>query len=245
MKILKLLAMGTLLASLTNCFSIMHFLDLQENGTLNVQWSFRFSKALEDMGKKGDKAESGGLSQEVEKGKQELPGKLGSIAKDLKVETLQSDYDSGIRMSFAVPQYLKLDFSKFQEAEFPYMPRYDAAKKQMIFHFTPAKKDKKEEKPAETKMPDAPKEGSEETSEPATQGGDDMGKQIGKLFLSSVRYQIVLGKNLKVKSVSVSQDGVEKKLELQTIGEQSMIDLPLFALYGDKELPFDLIVQLK
>ena len=72
-----------------------------------------------------------------------------------------------------------------------------------------------------------------------------MGKQIGKLFLSSVRYQIVLGKNLKVKSVSVSQDGVEKKLELQTIGEQSMIDLPLFALYGDKELPFDLIVQLK
>ncbi|MBL8019614.1 MAG: hypothetical protein JNM27_08130, partial [Leptospirales bacterium] len=50
MKTLRVL--GCLLACglLSNCFQIMHFVDLKENGTMDVIWSFRFSKALEEMG---------------------------------------------------------------------------------------------------------------------------------------------------------------------------------------------------
>ncbi len=247
MKLFRTLALSALVLSQSGCFSILHFIDLAENGTLSVQWSFRFSKSLEEMGKKqGDKpdASSGGLSSEVEKGKQEIPGKLGAVAKDLKVESIQSEYDSGIRVSFSVPQFAKVDFTKVTPEEFPYMPQYVAASRQLIFHFAPVKKDKKEEKPSETPPP-VQGDGDKPADQPAAEGADDMGKQIGKLFLSSVRYQIVLGRGLRPVSATIRQEGKEKKLELQTLGDQSLLDLPLFALYGDKELPFDLIIQLK
>jgi len=236
---------------LTNCFQIMHFLDLKDDGTMMVQWSFRFSKALEDMGKKGDGSQGPGLSDEMEKGKKDIPAKMGSLVKDLKMETIKSEFDSGLRLSFSIPNFVKADFKSIPDDDFPYFPRYDAKKKQIIFHFQPMKKDKdKKDEKASASPPPAPekteKTEKSEPSEPAKdEGMGQMGDQIGKLFLSSVRYQILLGKNIHPVAATVKQGTIEKKLEIQILGEQTLIDLPLFALYGDKEQPFDLVLQLK
>ncbi|MBL8020021.1 MAG: hypothetical protein JNM27_10185, partial [Leptospirales bacterium] len=228
---------------LSNCFQIMHFVDLKENGTMDVIWSFRFSKALEEMGK-GDK--KGGLSEGIEKGKKEIPEKLNGIVQNLKVEAIQTEFDSGIQISFAVPNFARVDAAKLQSEDFPYVPSLDTQKKQLVFRFQPMKKDKKEEPSPDAgqakkrETPDAPEE-----SPPKEESMDQMGQQLGKVFLSSVRYQIILGKTLKPSGAIVRQGETQRKLEVQTLGEQSLVDLPLFALYGDKEQPFELVIQLK
>jgi len=250
MKQLKPLLAACLLFSFTGCFQITHFLDLKDNGTLEVQWSFRFSKSLDEM----KKDESGGISSEMEKGTQDLPQSLGGLVRDLKMDKFSNEFDSGVRLSFVVPDYARIDYSKLKEEEFPILPRFDARKKELIFHFSPLKKDDKdkEEKPVKQERQPAKREGGEEmpanpeeTPTPSDTSGDEMGKKLGQLFLSSVRYQIILGKNLRPASVVVKRAAEEKKVEAQAIGEQTLIDLPLFALLGDKEQPFDLVVRLK
>jgi len=72
-----------------------------------------------------------------------------------------------------------------------------------------------------------------------------MGKQITQLFLSSVRYQIFLGKKFNPEKVTIRKGKDEKKLEIQKIIDLTVIDLPLFAMFGEKEEPFDLIIYLK
>lgn len=231
----------------TGCFQITHFLDLKDNGLLEVQWSFRFSKSLDEM----KKDESGGISSEVEKGTEDLSESFGGQVRDLKMDKFQNDFDSGIRLSFSVPNYAKFDYSKMKEEEFPILPRFDARKKELLFHFTPLKKDKKEEEHKPEKKED--KQGGPAGSEPEaedkpaepSEGADEMGKKLGQLFLSSVRYQIILGKNLKPASVLVRRGTEERKVEPQMLADYTLIDLPLFALLGEQEQPFDLTVRLK
>jgi len=74
---------------------------------------------------------------------------------------------------------------------------------------------------------------------------DQMGKQITQLFLSSVRYQIFLGKKLNPEKVIIKKGKDEKKVDIQRISDITMIDLPLFAMFGEKEEPFDMIINLK
>ena len=246
MKHLRFAAPLVILAAFTGCFQITHFLDLKDNGSLDVQWSFRFSKALDEM----KKDESGGISSEMEKGTKDLPQSFEGIVRDLKMDKFTNEFDSGVRLSFNVPDFAKVDFSKLKEEEFPILPRYDARKKELVFHFSPLKKDEKKEE--KEKKPESPAkaeprgEGEEPEETPAADNSaDQMGNKLGQLFLSSVRYQIILGKNLRASSVVVKKGTEEKKVEAQALGEHTLIDLPLFALLGEKEQPFDLIVRLK
>jgi hypothetical protein len=250
MKYLKIAAASFLLLTFTGCFQITHFLDLKDNGALDVQWSFRFSKALDEM----KKDESGGISSEMEKGTKDLPQSFGGLVRDLKMDKFTNEFDSGVRLSFTVPDFAKVDYSKLKEEEFPILPRFDARKKELIFHFSPLKKDgeneaKKEEKPEKRETPPPPGDGEDPSMPDSEQANnnsaDDMGKKLGQMFLSSVRYQIILGKNLRAGSVVVKKGAEEIKVEAQALGEHTLIDLPLFALLGEKEQPFDLIVRLK
>ena len=74
---------------------------------------------------------------------------------------------------------------------------------------------------------------------------DQMGKQITQMFLSSVRYQIFLGKKFNPDRVVIKEGTVEKKIDIMKISDITLIDLPLFAMFGEKEEPFDMIVYLK
>jgi len=72
-----------------------------------------------------------------------------------------------------------------------------------------------------------------------------MGKQISQLFLSSVRYQIFLGRKFNPEKIYLRKGREEKPIEIQKIFDATMIDIPLFAMYGEKEEPFEVVVQMK
>jgi hypothetical protein len=228
----RALISALILLLFANCFEIMHYVDFREDGELVVQWSFRFSKVLDEMGNKKE----GGLSEQMQKGEKEIPQKLGTVVRNMKVEEIQSEYDHGIRVSFTVPDYLRGDFKNPAAAEFPYVPRFESRDRKLVFHFEKMKNENSDAKTSNS--------GTDKPAASEQPGTNPMKDQFGKLFLSSVRYKILLGSHIHPVSASLRQGTDEKKLEIQFFGEQSLIDLPLFALYGDKEQSFDVVVDL-
>ncbi|MBP7738915.1 MAG: hypothetical protein KA369_23295 [Spirochaetes bacterium] len=226
---------------LTQCFQVSHVLDLKDDGSMDVRWLFRFSKALDQAQKgqqQGGEKKEQGLGDMMEKEKKELPESLKGLVKNLNFKKIDSEYDAGMEISFMVPDYAKFPFDKIKKEEFPMIPRYNVAAKQIVFHFEPMKKEG-EKKGAEKK--DAAPDGSPS----GDQSMDQMGKQISQLFLSSVRYQIFLGKRINPERIVIKKGKEEKKVDMQKIMDITMIDLPLFSMFGEKEEPFDMIIYLK
>ncbi len=238
----------------SGCFQVMHVLDWKDDGAMAVEWTFRFSRALEEA-QKGQGDEKGkGLSEMMEAQKRELPDSLKGLVKDLKFEAIENDYDSGMTVSFLVPDYRNFPFDKMKGDDFPLVPRYVPAKKQVVFHFEPMKKlspgnEKKEGESGVTGEEGASVKGGEgDAAGTGGEGGDqmnEMGKQISRLFLSSVRYQIFLGRKFNVDRVVIRKGKEEKKVSVQRIGDISLIDLPLFAMFGEDEEPFDMVIHLR
>ena len=232
---------------LTQCFQISHILDMKDDGSMDVRWVFRFSKALDQAQQgqqQGGEKKGQSLGEMMDKQKKELPDSLKGLVKNLNLKKIESEFDSGMEVSFLVPDYAKFPFDKIKKEDFPIIPRYLPDKKQIIFHFEPMKK------PDEQKKDDKGKDGSKKDSSAVgspsgDQSMDQMGKQITQLFLSSVRYQIFLGKKLNPEKVIIKKGKDEKKVDIQRISDITMIDLPLFAMFGEKEEPFDMIIYLK
>lgn len=227
---------------LTQCFQVSHVLDLKDDGSMDVRWLFRFSKALEQAQKgqqQGGEKKEQGLGDMMEKEKKDLPEMLKGLVKNLTFKKIDSEFDAGMEISFVVPDYAKFPFDKIKKEDFPMIPRYNAAAKQMIFHFEPMKKEGEKKKDAEKK------EAAPDGSPSGDQSMDQMGKQITQLFLSSVRYQIFLGKKINPERIVIKKGKEEKKVDMQKIIDITMVDLPLFAMFGEKEEPFDMIIYLK
>lgn len=255
--VFRALAIMIPLLVVSGCFQVMHVLDWKDDGAMAVQWTFRFSRALEEA-QQGQGAEKGkGLTEMMEKQKKDLPDSLKDLVKDLKFEAIENDYDQGMTVSFMVPDYRNFPFEKMKGDDFPLVPRYVPAKKQVVFHFEPVKKlnpvDAKDEKKEDTgdaagQGGASGKGGEGEASGKSGEAGDqmnEMGKQISRLFLSSVRYQIFLGRKFNVDRVVIKKGKEEKKIPVQRIGDISLIDLPLFAMFGDNQEPFDMIIHLR
>jgi hypothetical protein len=231
---------------LTQCFQISQILDWKDDGSMDVRWVFRFSKAL-DQAQQGQQqgADKKGqsLGDMMEKQKKELPDSLKGLVKNLNFKKVESEFDSGMEISFQVPDYAKFPFDKMKKEDFPLIPRLSADKKQVIFHFEPMKKPEDQKK--EEKKKDAAKEVNPDGTPAGDQSMDQMGKQISQLFLSSVRYQIFLGKKFNPDRIVIRKGKEEKKVDMQRISDIVLIDLPLFSMFGEKEEPFDMIIYLK
>lgn len=222
------------------CFQINHILDWKDDGSLDVRWIFRFSKALEQAQSSqsgGDKKSAQSMTDMMEKQKKEMPDALKGV-KNLNFKKIESEYDFGMEVSFLVPDYVKFSNPKLKKEDFPLIPQMLADKKQLLFHFEPSKQmDVK-------KKDEAKKEGGDGSAAP-DQSMDQMGKQLTQMFLSSVRYQIFLGKKFNVDRVYFKKGKDEKKLDMLRIGDVTFIDIPLFSMFGESNEPFDMIVQLK
>ena len=225
---------------LTQCFQINHILDLKDDGSLDVRWIFRFSKALEQAQSQsgGEKKSGQSMTEMMEKEKKDMPESLKGLVKNLNFKKIESEYDFGMEVSFLVPDYAKFPNAKLKKEDFPLIPQNIAAKKQILFHFEPSKQ-------MEGKKKDETKKEGSEGSPAGDQSMDQMGKQLTQMFLSSVRYQIFLGKKFNVDRVFFKKGNNEKKLDMLKIGEITFIDIPLFSMFGESNEPFDLIVQLK
>lgn len=231
---------------LTQCFQITQILDLKDDGSMDVRWLFRFSKSLDQaqQGQQGGEKKGQSLGDMVEKEKKELPDSLKGLVKNLNIRKIESEYDSGMEISFMVPDYARFPFDKIKKEEFPLIPRYLPDKKQIVFHFEPMKKPEDKKKSAAGGSAEK-KEAGPDGTPAGDQSMDQMGKQISQLFLSSVRYQIFLCKKIYPDKVIIKKGKEEKKVDLMRIGDLTLIDLPLFAMFGDKEEPFDMVLFLK
>jgi hypothetical protein len=232
---------------LTQCFQISHILDLKDDGSMDVRWMFRYSKALDQAQQgqqQGADKKGQGMGDMMEKEKRELPESLKGLVKNLTFRKIESDYDAGMEVSFIVPDYAKFPFDKIKKEEFPLIPQYYPGKKQIVFHFQPMKKPEDQKKESKNAKPEK-KEPVADGSSSGDQSMDQMGKQITQLFLSSVRYQIFLGRKINPERIIVKMGKDEKKIDMTRIGDLTLVDLPLFAMFGEKEEPFDMIMFLK
>ncbi|OHD69375.1 MAG: hypothetical protein A2W19_05545 [Spirochaetes bacterium RBG_16_49_21] len=244
------------LLALMHCFQVSQVLDWKDDGSMDVRWAFRFSKALEQAQSDKQQDAKGGenLSSQVEKAKKELPAKLKSLVKNLNLKKIDTEFDSGIEFSFQVADYAKFPFNKLGKEDFPLIPHYLPEKRQVVFYFEPMKKPEDKKKAETAKDEKKGRADNKEGSPGSGTGGDQpdsgdqfaaMGKQITQLFLSSVRYQIFLGKKFNPEKIYIKKGKEEKNIEMQRIFDAVMIDLPLFAMYGEKEEPFQVVVQMK
>ncbi|MBN2158131.1 MAG: hypothetical protein JW807_01955 [Spirochaetes bacterium] len=229
----------------TQCFQIAHILDWKDDGSMNVRWVFRFSKSLDQaqQGQQGGEKKGESLKDMMEKEKKELPDSLKNLVKNLAFKKIDNEYDSGMEISFLVPDYAKFPFGKIKKEDFPMIPQYLPDKKQVIFHFEPMKKQDAEKK--NKKASGGKAKGTGDSAVTGDESLDQMGKQLTGLFLSSVRYQIFLGKKFNTDRAVIRKGKDEKTIELQQICDITLIDLPLFSMFGEKEEPFDMVIFLK
>lgn len=224
-----------------NCFQILHFLSLNKDGSVDVRWRFTISKALSEMNKKkggapsGDKKEEKSIDEKLSGSVDEIQSSLKGIARDVKVEKIDTEFETGIDVSFTATKFAPVE----NEEEYPILPKYDKAKKQLIFTFkSKEKKDKKEKKEKE-------KKDKGESEEKASKGGD-FGEKLGAVFLSSVKYQIILSGEYQPKEVFMigKTSGKKKPLKFLKLGANYHLDIPLFAILSKEKAGADIVVQL-
>src|SRR5271157_4611428 len=94
---------------LTQCFQVTQILDWKDDGSMDIRWSFRFSKALEQAQstQAQDKKNTENLSSQVEKANKEIPAKLRNLVKNLELKKIDSEFDSGIELTFKIDDYAK------------------------------------------------------------------------------------------------------------------------------------------
>lgn len=229
MKKLTLLLILSILLTFSGCFQILHFVGLNDDGSINVYWQFDISKSLaekdaQEAKKKGKNKES--IKEKINKTKNDLPKKLKKYVTDLKVEEIKDEYLTGIAMSFKVKKYVNLP----KEDRFVLLPRYNKKKKTLLLPFEAdkdAKKKKKQEK--STKK-------------------DDMGmEQIFNSIFSSAKYQLVLGGKYEPVRAKVYGKTTKKNYEVKItrLGDQYLISIPFMSISMKEIDGFDLIVKLK
>ena len=251
--VLKTAVLFSILFALTGCFEITQVLSWGANDTLDVHWIFRYPKSIEKAG--ASKGSGNDLAAQIEDTKKNINNTLGGRVKRLSIKKTETDYDVAQEMSFTVPRYSRLDFAKLAGQDFPFVPMYNAGKKEVVFAF----KAMKTEKPAKADDAQAPEATGEETpaedadspptdatqNDSSNQGMDDMGQQIAKMMLSSVRYQVILGDRMNPRRVVIRKGDKETEIKPVKLGAMTMIDIPLYAVYGDDGAAFSLVVMLK
>jgi hypothetical protein len=225
---------------LFQCFEITQILEWQDDDTMNVHWIFRYAKALDEMSSQGqDKNSAEGMPAQIEKAKKEIPASLEGFVKNLDIKKIDTEYDSSLELTFQIPGFTKLPFDKMKLEDFPIIPKYLPKTKQIVFNFKPM------EKPEEKKKAENDKNAPADGSASNDQSMEQVGKQLSALMLSSVRYQIFIGKKFNPEKIFLRQGKTEKKVDVIKIGDMTLIDLPLFAIFGEGNEPFDLVIQMK
>ncbi|MBN2352642.1 MAG: hypothetical protein JXD23_08760 [Spirochaetales bacterium] len=244
---LKVAVLISTLLVLTGCFEITQVLSWGANDTLDVHWIFRYPTSIEKTG--ASQGAGNDLASQIEDTKKNINDTLGSQVKNLSIKKTETEYDVSQEMSFTVPRYSRLNFGKLEGQDFPFVPVYNAAQKEVVFTF----KAVKTEKPADADDAEAPDATEEADAPPADattddssgQGMDVMGRQIAKMMLSSVRYQIILGGRMDPRRVIIRKGDKETVIKPVTLDSMIMIDIPLYAVYGEDGEAFSVVVMLK
>lgn len=251
----------------SGCFSILHDLNLNKDGTVSVRWRFALSSAFGEMSKMQGGGEQASPVDDLAGADKELQDKYKGVADNVVAKKFEDEHNMGVDVTLTVKKLDKLTAAALPKDELPILPVFDAGKKELVFRFpssatkklqadqsgTPAAGEGSTEmNGGDTEAP-AMAEGdstSESTETPAADPGmDQMTQQMTKLFSSSATYDFVLGAGLAPKEAYIlkTSDGTKKNLEILQLGEQTMIRFPFLSVLSDKtmEKGFDIVIKLK
>ncbi len=211
------------------CFQILHFLNVNKDGTVDVQWRFVVSAAMRQTEKKqaargggggpgGDNPASG-MSKNIFDNKGQLKAELEKIATNVVVEDVNTDFDVIMKASFKAKKGARIPAGSKFASGLPIYPDYDAVKKRMVFNFPSDKKAEKKGKDGQKKPAENPQ-----------------AKQLAAMMLSTGRYQIIIG-GVKIKNVYLVTNKGDDKTRVRAIpmGNVTMINFPFLAAMAKYE----------
>lgn len=238
-KLINFLAFLILAFLFQNCFEIVHYVDKNSDGSLRIQWMFSISSAFSK--------EKGGqdLGDRIKSSEQEMKEKMKNIAEDVEFQSVENDYETGVRMNFTIKDPSKTAKVEGMDEGLPILPIWNEAKKQLVFKFTNKDKVPAKKLPAKkTKKADDGVATEEESSESG--GAEDPTQKIVTMIMSSASYKIVLGANLKPKKVQMLGLSSKKKVDLEIInlGSISMVKIPFASILMEETEGFTITVQL-
>jgi len=239
MRVFKLALILIPLFLFSGCFEIIHVLNLNTDGTIDVRWRFSMSKMFtENKPSEGGDSADKDPRQKMDEMKGEIERQIGRSVTNFTSSVTQTDTDLVMEVNFRTRDYVNV---KTDEA-FVLMPAYNPQTKQMVFHFKGDEK-KAQQNPRQPAQTQGENSGSEEKPD----GGMDEGmKKIGKMILSSARYQIFLGGRYSPDRAYVVLPGnVRKDLTILPIGNLFLIDFPFMSYMPDDKSGFDVVIQMK
>lgn len=233
---------------LVSCFNVFHHIHQKPDGSYEVSWKLTISSALAQMAdeqkknlpgesesSEDGKEEKTGESKkdilsELEKGVREMKKTYGKHLTNIRSKEVKSEFDTGMLMTFVIPEPESVPKNLSNSDRFPSVPLYDAKKNTLTFRFTPEKESEKKEEGPES-------------------DGGSLGpgpEQLAEMILGSARYQIYLTGEFDPRSAKVTGKNLDYPVQIIQIGNTHLIDFPFMAMANRaKDEPFELIVQLK
>jgi hypothetical protein len=222
------------------CFEIVHYVDKNSDGTMKVQWMFSISTAFSK--EKGAGVGGDNLGDRIKSSEEEMKNKMKDIADDIEFKSIETEYESGVRMSFTVKDPQKASKVEGFDEGLPILPLWNETKKQLTFKFTNKDKMLAKKLPAKKSKNDD----SDSTEESSESGKEDPTQKIVTMIMSSASYKIVLGSNFKPKKVQMHGLSSKKTMDLEIIhfGSVSMIKVPFASILMEETEGFSIIVKM-
>lgn len=234
-------ALLVMILSFSGCFQILHYIGLNDDGSIDVYWQFDISRSLAEKDAEKNKRENkeakkDSIMDRIEKTRNEFPDKLKKLVTDLEVKKIEDEYQVGVSISFKAKKYLELP----KENQFNLLPEYNKSKNCLVFNFEPEKRDEN----GNGKSGKAQKK--DEKAKTTDAGDQGMQKLLDSIF-SSARYQVVLGGKYEPEKAEIKGRSSGKKIPVSIvkIGSQSLIVIPFMSISMAEEKGFDLYVFLK
>ena len=186
------------------------------------------------------------MGQKLEEARQQIQKELKGSVQKLQVIQIDTEYDSGLAISFHVPD--RNNMPRFHELpgedKLPAFPIYDPATHSLKVTFEHEK-----EQPAEdpaSPEPSAPSSADGDSGEEESADSQDMektGEQIAQMILSSARYQIIISGVEPVRARSIGTE--TRELEIVPLGKSFLIDYPFMSAIVSEKQDVDLVIELK
>lgn len=260
---IRLLTSFLFLFLFTGCFEIIHYLQKNPDQTISVVWNFSISSSLAKGGSNpfggkeaAEGAKSDSLMDRMKNSEKEITGKFAKFTEDMKFQSYEGEYESGIKMSFKIKDLKGFNKASELDEGFPIAPKYDTVKNQLVFNFLPDKKQREANKAkAEAEKKDSAAKDSSAKDAPAKDEnappmGEEGMEQIVGQIMSSASYNLILGGGFTPKKVMVvgknKKDRTQTELDIMKLGDQtSLIRIPFFSLLLKEKEGYDVIITLQ
>ncbi|MCB1174640.1 MAG: hypothetical protein KDK39_13810 [Leptospiraceae bacterium] len=246
---IQLLATFLMLSLTTGCFNILHFISINKDGNLDIQWRLTMSAAMQQKSSQSPSGES--LQDKFKQAEDKITDQLKGKIRDFSMSEIKSEHQAGISMALSTTESIRLE----NQDGMPLIPWLDRKGNKLVFFFRPDnKQDSLLKVPRTTKKAQEPEPATEnrnaveQPDSKEEQGNpNDQMMELVKAILSSARYQIVLSDSVPVKSVYLQTLSDQKRVDVTVLrlGSQHIIDFPFMSYLMADDQGFDLVVELR